>query len=339
VTGSLWLPAVRYPDAAAQRAFHQRVLAALRTHPEVSEAAFVSRIPLAGGNSDRSLSVPGRPEMIDADYRLATGDYFRALRIPLLAGRSFRGDEESTESRVVIVNQAFVRQFLDGADAIGRTLVMNDVTFTIVGVVGDIRFLGLDRAPRPEFYVPLGHESWPLLNVVARGPASATVLQAAVRDAVRQVDPEQAFGRLQPLDELVDRSIADRRQAMELLAMVAGLALVLAITGIYGVLAHAVSSRTRELGIRMALGATTARVLGEVVQQAMLPVLGGLVLGLGAALAAAPVLRRFLFGVHPQDPRTLLAVALGLGLVALATNVLAARRTSRADPAQALQSE
>jgi len=205
--------------------------------------------------------------------------------------------------------------------------------------VGDIRCLGLDRAPRPEFYVPLGHESWPLLNVVARGPASATVLQAAVRDAVRQVDPEQAFGRLQPLDELVDRSIADRRQAMELLAMVAGLALVLAITGIYGVLAHAVSSRTRELGIRMALGATTARVLGEVVQQAMLPVLGGLVLGLGAALAAAPVLRRFLFGVHPQDPRTLLAVALGLGLVALATNVLAARRTSRADPAQALQSE
>jgi len=175
--------------------------------------------------------------------------------------------------------------------------------------------------------------------VVARGPASATVLQAAVRDAVRQVDPEQAFGRLQSLDELVDRSIADRRQAMELLAMVAGLALVLAITGIYGVLAHAVSSRTRELGIRMALGATTARVLGEVVQQAMLPVLGGLVLGLGAALAAAPVLRRFLFGVHPQDPRTLLAVALGLGLVALATNVLAARRTSRADPAQALQSE
>ena len=339
VTGSLWLPAVRYPDAAAQRAFHQRVLAALRTHPEVSEAAFVSRIPLAGGNSDRSLSVPGRPEMIDADYRLATGDYFRALRIPLLAGRSFRGDEESTESRVAIVNQAFVRQFLDGADAIGRTLVMNDVTFTIVGLVGDIRFLGLDRAPRPEFYVPLGHESWPLLNVVARGPASATVLQAAVRDAVRQVDPEQAFGRLQPLDELVDRSIADRRQAMELLAMVAGLALVLAITGIYGVLAHAVSSRTRELGIRMALGATTARVLGEVVQQAMLPVLGGLVLGLGAALAAAPVLRRFLFGVHPQDPRTLLAVALGLGLVALATNVLAARRTSRADPAQALQSE
>ena len=339
VTGSLWLPALRYPDATSQRDFHRRVQAGLRTHSEVAEAAFASRIPFAGGNSDRSLSIPGRSEMVDADYRLVTGDYFHLIRIPLLAGRSFREEEESPESRVAIVNQAFARQFLDGADALGRAVRMNDDTFTIVGVVGDIHFNALDRAPRPEFYLPLGHEPWPLLNVVARGPASATLLQSAVRDAVRQVDSEQAFGRLQPLDELVDRSLADRRQAMELLAMVAGLALVLAVTGIYGVLAHSVAARTRELGIRMALGATAVRVLHDVVRQAMLPVLGGLVLGLGAALAVAPVLRRFLFGVHPQDPRTLIAVALGLGLVALATNVLAARRTSRAHPAQALQSE
>jgi putative ABC transport system permease protein len=339
VTGSLWLPAVRYPDATRQRDFHRRVLAALRTHPEVAEAAFASRIPFAGGNSDRSLSIPGRPESVDADYRLVTGDYFPVVRIPLLAGRSFREEEESPESRVAIVNQAFVRKFLDGGDALGRAVVMNEDTFIIVGVVGDIHFNALDRAPRPEFYVPLGHEPWPLLNVVVRGPASASVLQSAVRDAVRQVDSEQAFGRLQPLDELVDRSLADRRQAMELLAMVAGLALVLAVTGIYGVLSHAVAARTRELGIRMALGATAVRVLQDVVRQAMLPVLAGLLLGLGAALAVAPVLRRFLFGVHPQDPRTLIAAALGLGLVALATNVLAARRTSRADPAQALQSE
>jgi putative ABC transport system permease protein len=176
--------------------------------------------------------------------------------------------------------------------------------FTLVGVVGDIHFNALDRAPRLEVDVPLGHEPWPLLNGVARGPASATVLQSAARDAVRQVDSDQAFGRLQPLDELVDQSLADRRQAMELLAMVAGLALVPAVTGINGVLAHAVAARTRELGIRMALGATAVRVLQDIVRQAMLPVLGGLVLGLGAALAVARLLRRFLFGVHPQDPRT-----------------------------------
>jgi putative ABC transport system permease protein len=338
VTGSLWLPAVRYPDASSQRAFHQRVLAALRTHPEVSLAAFASRIPFAGGNSSRSLSVTGRPQTVDADYRLVSADYFPTLRIPLLAGRSFRENEESPEAPVAIVNDAFVRQFLDGADPLGRTVTMNDNRYTVVGVVGDIHY-GLDRAPRPEFYLPLGSESWPLLNVVARGPAAAGVLQSAVRDAVRQVDSEQAFGRLQPLDQLVDQSLADRRQAMQLLAMVAGLALVLAVTGIYGVLAHAVAARTRELGIRMALGATAARVLQEVVRQAMVPVLGGLVLGLGAALAAAPVLRRFLFGVQPQDPRTLITAALGLGLIALVTNLLAARRTSRASPAQALQSE
>jgi len=339
VTGSLWLPTPRYPDAPSQRGFHQRVLAALRTHPEVTDAGFASRIPLAGGNSSRSLSVPGRPEMIDADYRLVSADYFRTVRIPLLAGRAFRENEESPGARVAIVNAAFVRQCFEGADPLGRTVTMNELPYTVVGVVGDIHFSGLDRAPRPEFYLPLGSEPWPMLNVVARGPGPAVLLQSALRDAVKQVDAEQAFGRLQPLDELVDQSLADRRQAMELLAMVAALALVLAVTGIYGVLAHAVAERTRELGIRMALGATAGRVQREVVQQAMLPIVGGLLLGAGAALAAGPLLRRFLFGVHPQDPGTLIAAALGLGVVALATNVLAARRTSRAHPAQALQSE
>src|SRR5262249_22489759 len=148
------------------------------------EAAFASRIPLAGGNSSRTLMVPGQPQGIDADYRLVTGDYFRTVRIPVLAGRSFRENEESPEARVAMVNSAFVRQFLDGADAVGRSVAMNDNTYTIVGVLGDIHFTGLDQAPRPEFYVPLGSEAWPLLNVVARGPAAAGVLESAVRDAV-----------------------------------------------------------------------------------------------------------------------------------------------------------
>ncbi|MGZ6069915.1 MAG: FtsX-like permease family protein, partial [Myxococcaceae bacterium] len=249
--------------------------------------------------------------------------------------------EEHPDAAVAIVNEAFARRFLGGRDPLGLPVGMSEAPrpLVIVGVVGDIHFSGLDVPPRPEVYVPLGSESWPLLNVVARGSASAVVLQTAVRDAVRAADPEQAFGRLAPMEGLVDQSLADRRQAMELLSLVAGLALVLALTGTYGVVAHAVAQRTRELGIRMALGATTARILRELLLGAMRPVGVGVVLGLAAAAAAAPVLRGFLFAVEPHDPLTLLVTGGGLALVALAANALAARRSSRATPAVALRAE
>ncbi len=341
VTGSLWLPQTGYPTAERQQDFYRRVLAELQARPEISEAAFVSRIPLAGGNSDRSFTVPGRPEEVDADYRLVTGDYFHTLRIPLRSGRTFLASEEHADAAVAIVNEAFARRFLGDRDPLGLSVGMTQASrpLTIVGVVGDIHFTGLDVPPRPELYVPLGSESWPLLNVVARGSASPGVLQAAVRDAVRTADPEQAFGRLAPMEGLVDRSLADRRQAMELLSLVAGLALVLALTGTYGVVAHAVAQRTRELGIRMALGATAARILRELLLGAMRPVGVGVLLGLGAAAAAAPLLRGFLFAVEPHDPLTLLVTGGGLALVALAANALAARRSSRATPAVALRAE
>ena len=341
VTGSLWVPQVRYPDAEQQHVFVRRVLAALRERPEVSDAAFASRVPMAGGNSDRSVAVPGRTDSVDADFRLVTGDYFRTLRIPLRTGRTFLESEERPGAGVAVVNEEFVRRYLGGRDPLGLEVRIDEKAqpLSIVGVVGDIRFLGLDRPPRPELYIPLGSEAWPLLNVVARSAGPSSVLQAAVRDAVRAADPEQAFGRLVAMGDLVDRSLQERTQAMQLLSLVAVLALVLALTGIYGVVSHAVAQRTRELGIRMALGATAARVLRELVLGAMRPVGLGLVGGLVGAAAVAPLLRRFLFGVEPHDPLTLVLTAAGLSLVALAANALAARKSSRATPALALQSE
>src|SRR5262249_44342807 len=159
---------------------------------------------------------PGRTDPIDADFRLVTGDYFHTLRIPLRAGRTFLESEERPSAGVAVVNEEVVRQFLGGRGPLGLTVKITEREgdpFTIVGVVGDIRFLSLDRPPRPEVYIPLGSESWPLLNVVARGTAAASVLQTAVRDAVRAADPEQAFGRLVPMEALVDGSLADRTQA------------------------------------------------------------------------------------------------------------------------------
>ena len=278
---------------------------------------------------------------MDADWRLVTGDYFRTLRIPLRAGRTFLQSEERPGTGVAVVNEEFVRRFLGGRDPLGLSVDLTESRggFTVVGVVGDIRFLGLDRPPRPEIYVPLGSEAWPLLNVVARGNASPSVLLAAVRDAVRAADPEQAFGRLVPMADLVDRSLEDRSQAMQLLSLVAALALVLALTGIYGVVSHVVAQRTRELGIRMALGATAARILRELVVGGMRPVCLGLLAGVVASAAVVPLLRGFLFGVEPHDPLTVSLTAGGLCLVAIAANALAARRSSRATPALALQSD
>jgi putative ABC transport system permease protein len=342
VTGSLWIPQVRYPDVERQHAFVRRVLAALGERSEVTEAAFASRIPLAGSNSDRSFVVPGRTDPVDVDFRLVTGDYFRTLRIPLRAGRTFLESEERAGAGVAMVNEEFVRRFLGGRDPLGLPLRLTEKqgeALNVVGVVGDVRFVSLDRPPRPEVYIPLGAESWPILNVVVRGGGSASVLQTALRDAVRTADPEQAFGRLVPMESLLDGSLADRTQAMQLLSLVAALAMLLALTGIYGVVAHAVAQRTRELGIRMALGATTARILRDLVLGAMRPVAVGLLIGLLATSAIVPVLRRFLFGVEPHDPLTLLVAGGGLCLVAIAANALAARRSSRASPALALQSD
>src|SRR5262249_49867853 len=151
--------------------------------------------------------VPGRTDPVDADYRLVTGNYFHTLRIPLRAGRTFLESEEHPGAGVAVVNEEFVRQFLGGREPLGLTIGLSDregEASTIVGVVGDIRFLSLDRPPRPEVYIPLGSDSWPLLNVVVRGTGSASVLQTAVRDAVRAADPEQAFGRLVPMETLRD---------------------------------------------------------------------------------------------------------------------------------------
>ena len=341
VTGSLWVPQVRYPEVQQQHVFARRVLAALHERPEVSDAAFASRIPLAGGNSDRWFTVAGQTESVDADFRLVNGDYFRTLRIPLHSGRTFLESEEHPGAAVAMVNEEFVRRFLGGMDPLGQSVRMTEAegTLTVVGVVGDVRFLGLDKSPRPEVYVPLGSEAWPLMNVVVRGGASDSVLQAALRDAVRTADPEQAFGRLMPMQELVNRSLSNRTQAMQLLSLVAALALLLALTGIYGVVAHAVAQRTRELGIRMALGATAARILRELVVGAMRPVGLGLLLGLATTGVVLPLLRRFLFGIQPLDPVTLLLAGGGLCLVAMAANALAARRSGRASPALALQAE
>lgn len=341
VAGSLWLPQTGYPDVERQRAFCRRVLAELGERPEISDAAFASRIPMAGGNSDRSVVVPDHVDPVDSDYRLVTGDYFRTLRIPLRSGRTFLESEEHPGASVAVVNEEFVRRFLKGRDPLGLSVRISESegSITVVGVVADIRFLGLDQPPRPELYVPLGSEAWPLLNVVVRGTGSAAVLQAAVRDAVRTADPEQAFGRLAPMKSLLDRSVADRSQAMTLLSAVAALALVLAVTGIYGVVTHAVAQRTRELGIRMALGATAGRILRELVLGAMRPVVGGLLIGIVATGALVSLLRGFLFGVEPHDPLTLLLAAGGLSMIALAANALAARRSSRASPALALQAD
>ena len=332
MTGSLWVPQTRYPDVERQRAFFRTgARRAPADRPEVSDAAFASRIPLAGGNSDRTLLVTGQVESVDADYRLVTGDYFRTLRIPLRSGRTFLESEERPGASVAVVNEEFVRRFLKGRDPLGLTVRLTDGegALTIVGVVGNIRFVGLDQAPRPELYVPLGP--------IGRSSTSSCGVRARPRcsrppfatPSGRRI-PEQAFGRLAPMEGL--RGPEPRRpQPGDDAPRPRGRA-------------GAPPRRHRHLrggdprgrpahpGARHPDGARGDR-------RAHPPRAGGqpcarssaALVGLVGPAPLVSLLRCFLFGVEPHDPLTLLVAAGGLSLLALAARS-APRRAARRQP-------
>lgn len=348
--GSVSFPQARFPDVAVGLARFDEILARLAERPEVAAAAAVSTLPLSGSQIDISFAVEGElPEPgreLGADYRAATPTYFGAMGIPVLAGRAFTSEDGPNGGPVVVVSETFAERYLGGRErALGRRMRVGNVHSeespwrTVVGVVGGVRDNALGQAPDPEMYAPFLQRPTRRMTLVARAQGDAQAAAGAIRETVAAVDRDQPVSQLGTLAELKHRSLATNRFLVGLLLAFAALALSLAAVGIYGVVAHAVDQRQREIGIRMAIGARSGEVLRMVLSWSAGWITLGLVVGLGGAVALGRALSSLLYGVAPGDPATLTTVVVLLAAVGLVATYLPARRASRLDPVLTLKAE
>jgi putative ABC transport system permease protein len=351
------VPSAKYDGADAQRRFVARVLDRLGAIPGVSHAGAVYFLPLGDGNTQGDVSVEGEPAAAPgheryANYRIVMGEYLESMGITVRRGRPLRATDTGGERLVAVVNEAFVRSFFAGSDPLGKRVTFGSPTDNpewreIVGVVGDVHHGGLSVAVQPEMYVPasqLTPEFWTIfaslpISFVVRAALPQATLFPSIKAAVRDVDPEQAVSRLRPVSELVSDAVARYRFSMLLLTVFGALALSIAAVGVYGVMAYSVSQRTRELGIRLALGASTTSVRYLVLGRGLGMAGLGIGIGLVGALALTRLLVSQLFGVSPTDPAVLAAAVATLAAVSAVACLVPALRATRVDPVIALRSE
>jgi putative ABC transport system permease protein len=343
---------VALPDAKVKTAIphiFRPMLEKVRHLPGVRSAALISMLPIQDAWANGGYTVLGRPAPAPgmaplAETRVATPGFFASLGIPILQGRDFAESDAGPGVRRVIVNEALARQQFPGESPIGHQLRPEQgVPHTIVGVVGSVRQAGLDVPPLAEIYFPYteaglegGLASGTLVVRTAVPPESLT---AAVRQAVQEVDPGLPLYKVATMDEVIAKSLAGHRLNLWLLAIFAGIALVLSAAGLYGVISYLVAQRTREIGVRLALGAQTRDVIGLVMRQGARLTAVGIGLGLLGALAFTRVLASLLFGVSTRDPLTFSGVAALLAAVALLATWLPARRAARVEPIVAIRNE
>jgi len=345
-------------DAPAQgqdpriQAFYHAVVARIGALPGVRSASAVASLPLTGDNIASSIEIEGEPTPMGsrpmADFNAVEPNYFRTLRIPLVAGRDFAELDNPKSTPVVIVNQTLARRFFPHQNPIGRHVrpgIGNGYMpgeppmREIVGVIADVKQSGLDAEAAPEVYAPLAQSPFDPMFVVARTGTDPGSLVETARREVASLDKNAPMYHVETLDEYFAQSAAGTRFVTLLLAGFAGLALLLACLGIYGVISYVVIQRTHEIGIRMAVGAQKGDVLRMVIGQGLRPALVGVGIGIAAALKLTRVLASMLFGVTPSDPLTFLAVALILTGVALLACYIPARRATTVDPVVALRYE
>ena len=349
LTTGLGFPTARYPQSAKQAEILERLTERLGAIPGVKTAAAGTGLPLDGASGFMFYAVIGRP-IPPVDKRLAsrwdsvTPRYFQALGVPLRGGRDFDARDRAESPPVVIISETMARNLFPGESAVGKKLlctVFNPTETEIVGVAADVRSVNLAEAAPEEMFFPVNQRPQNYTNVILRAetPAQAPGLAAAVTAAIHDLDRDLPVGDYETMDAVVARSVADRRLMSWLLASFAGLALVLAAIGIYGVAAYGVAQRTREIGIRMALGAERGDVFRLIVGGSMKLILLGVVLGGLTALGLTRLLGSLLYGVGASDPVTFAGAAVMLGGVALLANYVPARRATRIDPMAALREE
>jgi putative ABC transport system permease protein len=345
------LPESAYAKDEQLVSFHDELQRRLSTLPGVRAVGAVVGLPLGGNRLDISFTVEGRPEVPPAqqptmEVRIATASYFQAMGIPLRRGRGFAETDTGTSPQVVVLSEAAVRRFFPGEDPLGRRIRLGlgrgrgrRAGGEVVGVVGDVKEHGLAAAQPAEIYLPYAQFPMQGMDVVLRTGVPPRSLAPVVERVVHGMDPQLPVARLLTLDQVVARSVSEPRFYTVLIGAFAGTALFLAALGLFGVVSYAVGQRTRELAVRLALGARRAELLRMVLREALALSALGVALGLVGALALSRTIRAMLYSVSPTDPLTLGAVALLLLATALVAGYLPARRATFVSPAIALRSE
>jgi predicted permease len=337
----------KYLDTQVALATYRQLWESLERLPGVIAAGGVSMLPLTQMFAWTPITIEGRTppagEMfINADERIVGGRYFQAMEIPLQRGRFFNEQDTAVSPRVAIIDENMARQFWPNQDAIGKRfhLVQSDIPWhTIVGVVGRVKHDALDSDPRIVFCLPQTQFPTRTMTVVLKSRSDPAPLSSAVKKEVRDLDPELPIYNMRTMGQFVDQSLARRRFSMLLLGIFAGLALALAAVGIYGVMAYLVSQGTREIGIRLALGASQDGILGLIVRQGIILAVAGVAIGLVGALALTRLMAGLLYGVTPTDPSTFAVIPAVLILVALLASYIPARRAAQVDPMVSLRCE
>jgi predicted permease len=343
------LPEKKYDTDEKVREFYRSVSEAVRTIPGVKEVGFASDAPFMTNGDTEGYTVEGEPplppgEYNDALYREVTPGYLETIGATLLDGRLLSSTDRAGGERVVVVNEFLARRHWPGKSAVGKRIRLGGETqpwWIVAGVVKDIRERGLLYEMKPAVYMPFTQTDRPdhYAFLVVRSSGEPAAVQKAAEDAVHHVDAQQPVTQIRTMDELMEADVADRTRPMILLGVFAGLALVLACLGVYGVLAYAVAQRTREIGVRMALGARPLDVTRMILGRGLLLSAGGLLAGVGLAATLGMFLRSLLFGVTPAAPAIYVGTAGALIFVAVIACVIPAQRAARVDPVVALRDE
>ncbi|HVF70664.1 MAG TPA: ABC transporter permease [Chthoniobacterales bacterium] len=350
MTLSITLPRIRYPEVDQQIRTYDRIMEKLATIPGVEAAGGVNPLPLGQNQRSSSFMPSGaaplpRGNHPGASYLLVKPDYFKTMKIPVLQGRDFTRADTKDSPLVIMINEAFAQKHFAGKNPIGQQVMIDQPenkfnTHEVVGVVGNTRHDSLAEPQGPEMYVPFAQDPGRSLDVVLRVSSTNLVgLNSDVKRTIREVDKDLYVPTLEPMTAFVATHLAQPRFNMMLLAVFAGVAMVLAAIGIYGVIAYSVTQRTREIGIRMALGAQKTQMLGMVLRQSMTLVILGIAIGFIVALISTRVLKSLLYGVGTNDLSIYALVILLLSLAALLASYVPARRAMKVDPMVALRYE
>ncbi|HXT70433.1 MAG TPA: ADOP family duplicated permease [Vicinamibacterales bacterium] len=334
----------KYPNSTEQTRYFEQVLDRLARVPGVASAGLASELPMAGSDTNGGLTIEGRTfapgEAPMSQKRIVSPAYFETLGIQVREGRTFADSDDGKAQAVMVVSEAFARRWFPNESAVGKRVGFNwdmDGFQTVIGVVADVKHNGLDDPDNPAVYVSFKQRPDSSFDVAVKSTVPPETLITAVRAELKAIDPDRPMTNVHTMTSLLSESVGGRRLSLNLVGGFALIGLLLAATGIYGVVSHATEQRTREFGIRLALGAESASVLSLVLRQGLLLAAIGAAVGLIGALAIGGVLRAQLFGVEPSDPLTLAAVCAGVILVAVVAGYLPARRAVRIDPATILR--